>query len=77
MRIALTGAATGIGAATAARFKSDGAEVIAFDIEQPKDNIDRWIAVDLSSPLSVGHAVKMSHVKLDASSSYVTVTARI
>ena len=42
MRLALTGGATGIGAATAARLRSQGHEVVIFDIQQP-DGDDRWI----------------------------------
>ena len=66
MRIALTGAATGIGAATAARFKSGNAEIIAFDIAEPRDNVDRWIAFDLSKPATVTQAADAAGGPFDA-----------
>jgi len=47
MRIAISGAATGIGAETVRLLKSQGHEVTAFDIVEPA-NVDHWIAVDLS-----------------------------
>lgn len=57
MRIALTGGATGIGAAVAAKLTSAGARVIAFDLNEPKDNIAQWIATDLGDPASISDAV--------------------
>ena len=36
MRLALTGGATGIGAATVARLRADGHEIVVFDIQQPQ-----------------------------------------
>ena len=57
MHIALTGGATGIGAAVAAKLKSGGATVTAFDLNEPQDNVDRWIRVDMSDPASVDAAV--------------------
>ena len=58
MRVALTGAAAGIGAATATRLKADGAEIVAFDIHRPGDNVDRWIEVDLARPESIARAAR-------------------
>ena len=60
MRVALTGAASGIGAAIAARLKRDGHEVTAFDIAKPADNVDRWIAVDMSDPASIGPSMAVA-----------------
>jgi NAD(P)-dependent dehydrogenase (short-subunit alcohol dehydrogenase family) len=56
MRTIITGAATGIGAATVSRLKARGDEVIALDIAEPA-NADRWIKVDMSDPASVEAAV--------------------
>ncbi len=66
MRIALTGAATGIGAATAARFKSGNAEIVAFDIAEPRDNVDQWIAFDLSKPATIAQAAEAADGPFDA-----------
>ena len=66
MRIALTGGATGIGAAVAARFKQEGHQVIAFDITKPEANIDQWIETDLSSQDSISAAIKQTDGQFDA-----------
>lgn len=47
MRIAITGAATGIGAETVKLLKAEGHEITAFDIVRP-DSVDTWVQVDLS-----------------------------
>ena len=41
MLVAITGTATGIGAAVASKMKSSGTETVVFDITQPADDIDR------------------------------------
>ncbi|MCP4319275.1 MAG: SDR family oxidoreductase [Hyphomicrobiales bacterium] len=66
MRVALTGGATGIGAAVAAKLKTKGATVVAFDLNEPQKNVDRWIAVDLSNPASISKAVAVADDPLDA-----------
>lgn len=66
MRVALTGAASGIGAATAARLKSDGAEIVAFDIAEPSANVDRWIPTDMSDPASIIRAASSADGTFDA-----------
>lgn len=66
MRVALTGGATGIGAAVAAKLKSGGATVVAFDLQEPKSNVDRWIAVDLGDPASIADAVAAADGPFDA-----------
>ena len=53
MRVALTGGSSGIGAAVAARLKRDGHHVTAFDFNEPKENIDAWIELDLSDANSI------------------------
>ncbi|HBN29993.1 MAG TPA: 3-ketoacyl-ACP reductase [Rhodobacteraceae bacterium] len=57
MKVALTGGATGIGAATAAALKAKGAHVTAFDINEPTANIDQWVRLDLSSMASIKEAL--------------------
>ena len=60
MHIALTGAATGIGAAVAAKCKASGHTVTAYDIVEPPFNIDHWIETDMSSSESVTQAIAAS-----------------
>ena len=57
MRVALTGAASGIGAEVAARLKEDGHHVTAFDLADPGAGVDRWIPVDLSDAAAIDRAV--------------------
>lgn len=57
MRALITGAATGIGAETAARLKVQGFEVTAFDIAEP-DSADHWIKLDLSEPAQIAQAAQ-------------------
>lgn len=57
LRVAMTGGASGIGAATAARFKADGAHVTAFDLTEPKANVDVWIQADLTDPGAINAAL--------------------
>lgn len=66
MRVALTGGATGIGAATAAKLKAGGAEVVVFDINQPSANIDDWVQIDLADPASIAVATGQVHGRFDA-----------
>ena len=56
MHVAITGGATGIGAATIAKLKAAGATVDAFDIAEPA-GADRWVKVDLSDPASITAAL--------------------
>lgn len=56
MRVALTGASTGIGAEVAKRLRAAGHEVTGFDIAEPAE-VDHWIPIDLSDPASVDIAV--------------------
>lgn len=55
MRIAVTGAATGIGAELVKLLKADSHEITAFDIAEPA-NVDRWIEVDLSDMKAISAA---------------------
>jgi len=66
LRIAITGAATGIGASVAARLKSSGHFITAYDVAEPKRNIDQWIKTDLNDPLSIESAISETKGRFDA-----------
>lgn len=66
MRIALTGGATGIGAATAGKLQAAGHHVTAFDISEPAAHIDRWVRLDLSDPASIADALAAADGPYDA-----------
>ena len=66
MRVALTGGATGIGAAIAQKLNASGHEVTAFDIVDPGPNADYWIKTDLSNPLSIAQALSATEGPFDA-----------
>ena len=75
MRLALTGGATGIGAATAARLRADGHEVVIFDIRDP-DSGDRWIQLDLMDPDSIAAALQAADGSFDGLCSIAGVPPR-
>ena len=66
MRIAITGAATGIGAEVAAQLKARGDEITAFDIVEPQSNIDHWVKTDLSDTASITGAINKTDGSFDA-----------
>jgi NAD(P)-dependent dehydrogenase (short-subunit alcohol dehydrogenase family) len=66
MKVALTGGASGIGAAVAAALKIDGHHVTAFDISEPQENVDRWVETDLSDPASIKAAIDAADGPYDA-----------
>jgi NAD(P)-dependent dehydrogenase (short-subunit alcohol dehydrogenase family) len=66
MRLALTGAATGIGAEVARKAKEQGHELIAFDITKPSVSVDEYIQVDLSDPAAIVDAVNAMQGTFDA-----------
>jgi len=66
MRVALTGGATGIGAAIAQKLKAAGHHVTAFDIGDPRPNADHWIKTDLSDPNSIANALDAAEGPFDA-----------
>lgn len=66
MRVALTGGASGIGAAVAARFQADGHHVTAFDIAEPKAHVDQWIPTDLSDLAAIPAAIARADGPFDA-----------
>lgn len=55
--IIVTGAASGIGAATAALVASQGAEVISVDINRPPEIVGRFVQADLSDKASIDRLV--------------------
>lgn len=65
MRVAITGAASGIGAATAKRLLAAGHEVIAFDIAEPP-SASAWYNCDMADPTSIDAAVARAHGHFDA-----------
>ena len=64
MRLALTGGATGIGAATVARLRADGHEIVVFDIQQPPGD-ERWIQLDLMDQGSMDAALQAADGDFD------------
>ena len=64
-KIVVTGAASGIGAETAKLLKSQGAQVIAVDLNQPSANADQYIKADLADPLSIGRAIEALPAGID------------
>ncbi len=66
MRVALTGGATGIGAAVAQKLKAAGHHVTAFDISDPGAHVDHWIKTDLSDPSSIADALAAANGPYDA-----------
>lgn len=65
MRIAMTGAATGIGAAVAQKLTAAGHEVVGFDITRPEDAA-RWVETDLGDPSSIAAALDAVDGPFDA-----------
>ena len=64
--IIVTGAASGIGAATAKLLTERGASVIAFDRNPVTEYCDQYIAIDLSNEASIVDAVAQFDGKADA-----------
>ncbi len=75
MRLALTGGATGIGAAAAKRLRSEGHEVVIFDIQKPEGD-DRWIQLDLMDPESISAAVEKAEGMFDGLCSIAGIPPR-
>ncbi len=57
MRVVLTGAAGGIGAAAAEVLRSQGAKITGVDVVEP-DAADDWIAADLAEPAEIAAAAE-------------------
>ena len=65
-KIIVTGAASGIGAATAKLLKSQGAYIIAFDLKEATEHVDEYYPIDLSKTESIIEAVAKYKGKADA-----------
>ena len=65
-QIVVTGAASGIGAASARFLKTQGATVIGVDRNKPAESIDKYIKADLSDPSSISAAVEEMPNGIDA-----------
>lgn len=57
MRIAMTGGATGIGAAIAKKLCDEGHQLTVFDIAKPSVAVEKWVELDLSDPASIAAAL--------------------
>lgn len=64
--IIVTGAASGIGAATADLLAARGAKIIAMDMKEPHTPYDRFIPIDLSDMGSVMRATSAVNEQIDA-----------
>lgn len=64
--IVVTGAASGIGAATASTLKSMGASVIGLDRNEPSQPVDQYIAIDLMDSASIDSAAQKVPASIDA-----------
>ncbi len=62
---AVTGVASGIGANLARILKMQGHRVIGFDIRETRDNLDRFIALDLNDADSIAKAAAAVDTPLD------------
>lgn len=62
---AVTGVASGIGAALAARLRNDGHRVIGFDRREASGGVDRFIPLDLGDPASIAAAAAQVEEPLD------------
>ncbi len=64
--IVVTGAASGIGAETARVLTAAGARVIGLDRHEATENIDQFISLDLSDPVSISQAADALPDGIDA-----------
>ena len=65
-RVLLTGGATGIGAATAARLSAAGAEVTILDVAEPTHGAGAFVPCDLSDPGGIDAALEILAGPCDA-----------
>lgn len=65
-RVVVTGAASGIGEATARQLRAAGAHVISLDRNQPAVEVSEHIPVDLADPASIDAAVERITEPCDA-----------
>lgn len=63
--IVVTGAASGVGAKTAQYLKSQGAKVIAVDVNEPSEQVDAFFQADLSQQASIDQLVEALPADID------------
>ncbi len=66
MKVLITGAASGIGRATAERLLAMGAEVVALDRAEPAGLAVEWLEVDLATPAPAQAALAQAGTGFDA-----------
>ena len=66
MRVALTGGATGIGAAVVDRLLAQNHQVTVFDIEEPQQPVQAWIKTDLGDIAALRGAIARASGPFDA-----------
>jgi len=66
MRIALTGGASGIGAALLPKLAAAGHRVTAFDVARPDEPLDHWVETELGDPAAIDAAVAAAVAIVDA-----------
>ena len=66
MHVAITGAATGIGAEVVLKLKNQGHTVTAFDLVEISQNVDNFTQLDLSNNTSIEEALKNTKGTFDA-----------
>lgn len=66
MKVALTGAATGIGAVVADKLVQAGHAVTAFDIHKPSAAVERFVETNLADPASIDAAIAAVDGPFDA-----------
>ena len=64
--VVVTGAASGIGAATAQRLRAEGATLIALDLKPPQEPGLRFVDVDMADPARIDAAVARLPERIDA-----------
>ncbi len=62
---AVTGVASGIGAALAKKLKAKGHHVVGYDLKETSANVDDFVPLDLNDPASVAAAAESTPRKLD------------
>jgi NAD(P)-dependent dehydrogenase (short-subunit alcohol dehydrogenase family) len=62
---AVTGVASGIGAHLANTLKSQGHQVVGFDIHETSENVDHFVLLDLNDDASIRAAAQTTQSKLD------------
>ena len=66
MHVAITGASKGIGLEVANKLKSQGYTLTAFDIIEPKFEVDKFIKLDFSDPKAIQNTLFSINDKYDA-----------